>query len=80
LRAAPGGRTWIAQRRDELRRYALDLRLTSACGVHRLRHGGYRHQQRRRKACAANEALRAPRSRQHGISLYMGSHPDRPEC
>ncbi len=30
LRAAPGGRTWITQRRDELRRYALELRLTSA--------------------------------------------------
>jgi hypothetical protein len=54
LRAAPGGRTWIAQRRDELRRYALELRLTSTCGVNRLSHGGYRHQQSRRKACAAN--------------------------
>jgi len=54
LRAVPGGRTWIAQRRDELRRYALELRLTAACGVNRLSHGGDRHQQRRRKACAAN--------------------------
>jgi hypothetical protein len=43
LRAAPGDRTWIAQRRDELRRYALELRLTSAYGVNRLSHGGYRH-------------------------------------
>jgi hypothetical protein len=33
LRAAPGRRTWIAQRRDELCRYALELRLTSALGV-----------------------------------------------
>jgi hypothetical protein len=54
LRAAPEGRTWIAQRRDELRRYAMELRLTSACDVNRLSHGGYRHQQSRRKACAAN--------------------------
>jgi hypothetical protein len=69
LRATPGGCTWIAQRRDELRRYALDLRLTSACGVNRLSHGGYRHQQSRRKACAANEALHFPRERQHGSSL-----------
>src|SRR5262249_40414891 len=33
LCAVPGGRTWIAQRCDELCRYALDLRLTSASGV-----------------------------------------------
>src|SRR5262245_37877598 len=33
LRATPGGRTWIAQRRDVLCRYALELRLTSACGM-----------------------------------------------
>jgi hypothetical protein len=33
LRAAPGGRSGIAQRRDELRRDALELRLTPACGV-----------------------------------------------
>jgi hypothetical protein len=69
LRAAPGGRTWITQRRDELRRNALELRLTSAFGVNRLSYGGYRHQQSRRKACAANEALRSPRERQHGTSL-----------
>lgn len=44
LRAALGGRTWIAQRRDELRRYARELRLTSACGVNRLSHGGDHYQ------------------------------------
>jgi hypothetical protein len=54
LRAAPGGRTWIAQRRDELRRYALELRLTFACGVNWLSQGDHRHQQSHRKACAAN--------------------------
>src|SRR4029077_11177509 len=53
-RAVPGGRTWIAQRRDELRRYALELRLTAACGVNRLSHGGARPQKPPREACAAN--------------------------
>src|SRR4026208_1776852 len=33
LCAAPEGRAWSAQRCDELCRYALELRLTSACGV-----------------------------------------------
>jgi hypothetical protein len=68
LRAAPGGRTWIAQRRDELRRYARELRLTSACGVNQLSHGSDRHQQYRRQACAVNEALRAPHEHQHDTS------------